>query len=453
MKNTMAVVVAVCCMTAAGSAACAADMGIGATAAHKGTVTTVQATAVQQLRPQAAVYGDGEKVAAIILRFPSAIDPASLRDDSFAVEGRTIASIYTNNKASVPVKSVAGPYVAITLEYKNTASFAAMGKKKEESGSTDGRQRGKAGDAPMISDRKVPDLSVRVVQKKALQRMDGGSYAASPVVLTGTAGPAASIADFRQYTYTDPATGVSMPYNLYLPRSYDPAKSYPLVVFIADASANTDDSTTPLYQGNGAVVWASPQWQAQHPCIVLAPQYTKKLVLSLGMMTTDDNVWTSGLQLTTDLIYHVLSTYSVDRNRIYGTGQSQGGMANIAISDRHPGLFAGQFLVACQWDTEEMKLLKDKNLWILVCEGDTKAYPAMKKAVANWESLGTPVGQSPSWDSKASVSYLNEEAKAMAAQGRHINFTVFSGGNHMYTWSVAYTIDAIREWIFQQRLE
>ena len=43
-------------------------------------------------------------------------------------------------------------------------------------------------------------------------------------------------------------------------------------------------------------------------------------------------------------------------------GQSQGGMANIALSDNDPSLFAAQYLVACQWKTEEMSVMKDKNL-------------------------------------------------------------------------------------------
>lgn len=81
---------------------------------------------------------------------------------------------------------------------------------------------------------------------------------------------------FRTFTYRDPATGYTMPYNLYLPKGYEQGKSYPMVVFIADASANINDPQAVLYQGNGAVVWAFPEEQARHPAIVLAPQYTPK---------------------------------------------------------------------------------------------------------------------------------------------------------------------------------
>lgn len=102
---------------------------------------------------------------------------------------------------------------------------------------------------------------------------------------------------FTQHVYKDPETGCEMPYNLYLPKDYDPNKSYPLVFFVADASANINNTKTPLFQGNGATVWTEPEEQAKHPCIVLAPQYTQDLVQSIGMMMTDENVWTPGLTL------------------------------------------------------------------------------------------------------------------------------------------------------------
>jgi predicted peptidase len=258
---------------------------------------------------------------------------------------------------------------------------------------------------------------------------------------------------FTQHVYKDPETGCEMPYNLYLPKDYDPNKSYPLVFFVADASANINNTKTPLFQGNGATVWTEPEEQAKHPCIVLAPQYTQDLVQSIGMMTTDENVWTPGLTLVTHLLQDTIKNYAVDKTRIYGTGQSQGGMTNIAISDRYPDLFAAQWLVACQWNVQEMAAMKDKKLWITVCEGDNKAFPGMNEATALWESLGSPVARnaSPWWNSKSPVAELDKQARELAAQGKKINYTVFANGNHMYTWSFAYGIDAIRDWLFAQK--
>ena len=175
------------------------------------------------------------------------------------------------------------------------------------------------------------------------------------------------VEEFAQYIYIDPATGDSIPYNIFLPKNYDPKKEYPLLFFVADASANIDYDAMPLVQGNGATIWAEESEQDKHPCIILAPQYTLQMVKDYGMLTIDENVWTRGLTLVDNLLDEVISSYAVDKNRIYGTGQSQGGMTNIALSIRHPDLFAAQYLVACQWNVEEMAKMKDKNLWILVC--------------------------------------------------------------------------------------
>ena len=40
-----------------------------------------------------------------------------------------------------------------------------------------------------------------------------------------------------------------------------------------------------------------------------------------------------------------------------------------------------------------MAALKDKNLWIVVCEGDTKVFPGMNAATARWEEFGAKVAR------------------------------------------------------------
>lgn len=256
---------------------------------------------------------------------------------------------------------------------------------------------------------------------------------------------------FTQKVFTDPETGISLPYNLYLPKEIKQGEKLPLVYFGVDMSGNNDDLTTPLYQGNGATVWTDPAFQAKHPSIVVAPQYTSELVTKLGMLTADDHHWTKGLTLLKHFLDYAVKTYPVDPNRIYGTGQSQGGMANIAISDRYPDFFAAQYLVACQWDPKEMQVLKDKPLWITVCEGDNKAYPTMNETTALWEKAGVKVARNETlWDSTLPVGTLNDKIEQLLRPNTHIYYTVFKGGNHMYTWSFAYSFDAIKEWLFAQ---
>ncbi|MBQ7496278.1 MAG: SEL1-like repeat protein [Selenomonas sp.] len=405
------------------------------------------------------VYGDGEKVAAAVLEYPKAIAAGSVKPEDFAAMGKAIAAVHVSNRPDGAAVVESGRYVVLEFAYENTAYDGDLSKRQGRP-QQDSKQQGnamkgnktKGNDAPMRSDRKLPDLALQVKQVNTLTAADGSLIAPSTGYMSSAVTVEPDIARFRQHEYTDPETGYSMPYNLYLPEDYTPEKKYPLLFFVADASANINEVTTPLFQGNGATVWATPEEQAKHECIVLAPQYTAALVEQLGMMTTDENKWTDGLNLVTHLLFDVMDKYSVDKSRIYGTGQSQGGMTNIAISNRYPELFAAQLLVACQWDVKEMEAMKDKNLWIVVCEGDTKAFPGMNEATARWEALGSQVARNEDfWDSKASLESIDAEVEKMAAQGRRINYSVFAGGNHMYTWSFAYNIEAIRDWLFQQR--
>lgn len=384
----------------------------------------------------AEVFGDGEKIAAAVIEYPRALSPRSVTADDFEIAGKVIEAVIVDKNR-----------VTLRFANENTAFDGALKAKADRPKNDSAR----GGEAPMRSDRKLPDLNFSVRQVGAVIAADGTEFLPSGRFIAAKI-TAPVVESFRQFEYHDAETGATMPYNLYLPEGYDGTKKFPLVVFIADASANINEVTTPLIQGNGATSFAAADFQKRHPCIVLAPQYTADLVDELGMMTTDENVWTAGLTLTKNLIFDVIERFAVDTGRIYGTGQSQGGMANIAISDKYPELFAAQFLVACQWNVDEMRVLHNKNLWIVVCEGDTKAFPGMNAAVASWEELSAKIARNENfWDSKAPVSELNQDVKTLAKKRANINYTVFAGGNHMYTWSFAYNISAIRDWLFSQR--
>lgn len=256
--------------------------------------------------------------------------------------------------------------------------------------------------------------------------------------------------NFEQLTYTDAENGLTIPYNLFLPEGYaESGEEYPLVVFIADSGVNSDDPADVLTQ-DGATVWALPEEQEKHPCIILAPQYTNELNSSIGALTTDEHGWTDGLTLMKKLMDYVITEYRVDDSRIYGTGQSQGGMTTIAISDKYPDFYTAQLLVASQWTAEEMAPMADDNLWIIVCEGDSKAYPGMNEATDYWRALGADVATDDVWYSHSSKEEFASLVAAMRDQGCSINYTVLKDGSHMFTWSVAYTIEGIRDWLFEQ---
>ena len=434
------------------------------------------------------VFGDGQKPSAAAIEYPGEIDASTLSVDDYEIAGQTITAVYTNSEAAITDSNISGNFVILKLAQENAETVDMDGRqnpdneegnppendggaertgrpegnggfeKSEKAGDVDGgKLRGDTGmDGGMgrgTGEQSNSILSLSIVQKGDITGTDGTLYPANETVMESSERIDLIIQDFQLLEYTDPETGATIPYSLYLPADYDESKEYPLLFFVADASANGDDLTRNITQGNGATVWATPEEQAKHECIILSPQYTNTLIDSIGALTTDDNVWSDGLTLVSNLLHDVIDEYSVDENRIYGTGQSQGCMTNIALSDKYPDLFAGQLLVAGQWNVEEMSAMKDKNLWIVVCEGDSKAYPGMNEATELWESLGSSVARSDMWDSTSTAEQFDALVTQMESQNCKINYTVFEGGSHTYTWSVAYNIEGIRDWLFAQTKE
>ena len=177
---------------------------------------------------------------------------------------------------------------------------------------------------------------------------------------------------FKQLEYTDAETGKSMKYNLYSPKTLEAGKSYPLVLFMADASTPGTDVTRPLTQGYGALVWATDQWQAEHPCYVIVPQYS-------GVAVNDAYEHTEEVDMVARLVQKVAKEYQVDTNRLYTTGQSMGGMISMYYNSAFPDLFAASIFVDCHWDKATFPELV-KHKFVFITAGKAGTFDALEKA-------------------------------------------------------------------------
>lgn len=244
-------------------------------------------------------------------------------------------------------------------------------------------------------------------------------------------------------------------YNLYIPKNYDPNRKYPLVQFIHDAGACGKDTRLALAQGMGALVWASPEVQKDHPCFVFAPQFD-------GPPIVDDD-WNvdERLEDAKEALDNVLELYSIDRNRIYTTGQSMGCMASIVLNVRYQNYFAASYLVAGQWDERNIRGLEKQKLWMLCSQGDAKAFPIMNQMCVNMERAGAKVFRRVINAGLSQEKYA-EIADEIAKEKPNIIFTPYKletvadgwhsdgGEHHVTTWQTAYDIKMIREWMFAQ---
>lgn len=420
------------------------------------------------------VYGDGQKVSAVAVQYDQKIDNKSLNLTDYTVDGQTITKVYANTEAVKASKGTNGNYVIIELKAGMTASpdegsgaggnggpggkmqtppdgSAKQGTTTDKSttntasGTTKSTGTSQStGGAPSLNQSTTSTpLSVTATQSGDIATTDRQTYAAASTAIKSTKTINLIVDDFKQLVYTDSNyNNEKLMYNLYVPADYDASKSYPLVLFMHDSSVSSTDPTKTLTQGIGATIWASPEEQAKHECIVLAPQYSTTIA-------NDDSETTEYMDMTIDLLKELETQYSIDTNRIYNTGQSMGGMTSIAMDIKYPDIFAASYLVACQWDASLVSPMVNDNLWIVVCEGDTKASPGMDAITKALEGKGATVS-SATWNPLSTTKEFATQVSAMMAENTNIKYTTLTGGNHMYTWKVAYNIEGIRDWLFAQ---
>ena len=375
-------------------------------------------------------YPNGQKIDRAVVEYDRPLDRA-VTADSFAVEGRTITGA-----------EAAGCAVTLHLDpWEEPAGLIRMPKPKP------GEKPGPPIFMPPAVRRPV---RVTVTQTAPIRDAEGNELAADGVPHVSDRAEEPVVESFTQGEYA------GIRYNLYTPGKPEEGRRYPLVMFIHDAGPCGPDHKLTLSQGLGAVGFADPAWQKEHPCFVLAPQIDRGVYL-----TSDDFVCSREIEDVKALLDHIADTNPVDRARLYTTGQSMGCMASCELNIRYPGLFAASLLVAGQWSPERMgQHCSHNNFWILVSEHDRKAFPIMTAVTRAMEENGAAVARYR-WDGAAAPERLTECARNAMMDQVNVRFTVFEGSsvvpageddnpgsNHGNTWRVAYTIDGLKEWLF-----
>ncbi len=413
--------------------------------------------AVEGVTAIVRIFGDGQKVSAVAVEYSEAIDGGSLDLSDFTVPDREVTAVYTNDSASVSGQETKGNFVIIELETSISPESASMGggpaKDDGEGGQGGPSENAGEGGAPgfagpqlgQVSDKSADPviLSAVIVQSGDITAKNGLTVAGSGAEMKSDNTVSPDTEDFLQLVYHDSEYEKDLMYNLYVPENYDPAKEYPLILFMHDAGVVSNNHTETLTQGLGAVIWASDADQARHESFVLAPQY--------NAIMADDNSETSvDMDVTVNLLKSLMKEYSIDPDRLYNTGQSMGGMTSIAMDIKYPDLFAASLLVACQWDPELVAPMADIPLWIVVSQGDNKANPGQDAITAVLAENGATIAKA-TWNAEADKETLQQNVEEMLSQNASVNYTVFEGGSHRYTWQYAYSIDGIRDWLFTQQ--
>ena len=195
----------------------------------------------------------------------------------------------------------------------------------------------------------------------------------------------------------------------YLPKDYDPAKEYPLVLFLHGAGERVQDPHQAMFHGYMKYVREQGK---EYPFIFIAPQ-------CIG-----NAYWGSYTESLSAFLDYILETYAVDRKRVYLTGLSMGGTGTWMFAMARPNTFAAIMPVCgsgIYWNVAN--LLKTP---IYMVHGDC--------------------------DTCVPISNSVEMLTSINSRGGNAKLKICYGVGHD-AWNYAYTDDDLLDWMLSQRLE
>ncbi|MCX7720031.1 MAG: prolyl oligopeptidase family serine peptidase [Dictyoglomus thermophilum] len=374
---------------------------------------TPKATIVTRVMPE------GERVVAVVLEYGREINANNLKPDMFSVEvkfegnfvKRTITKVYANNNGEL-----------IPAPFMNQGKFLVLELNPKEPSA------GTATFDPQRFISKRLKLEYKVEQKVSIRSVDGKEF--SPFSLTTSEEKHLIIDEFKALVYEDKELGVTIPYRFYVPKNVDKNKKYPLVVFLHGAGERGNDNFLHIAWYRGAVTFAEPGQQAEHPCFVLAPQCPAGS--SWTELLTGGNPFkpTRNLIAVANLIKKILKEENIDPDRVYVTGLSMGGFGTFAILIEYPELFAAAIPICGGGDVNRLERIKDIPLWIFHAEDDNVVLVEFSRAVVR---RLVEIG--------GKVKYTEFLWGEMERQGYHPHAS----------WIPVYDNEEVIDWLFQQK--
>ena len=283
---------------------------------------------------------------------------------------------------------------------------------------------------------------------------------------------------------------VDLDYALFVPEDYDERKEYMLVLHIEDAGALGTDARLVLTEARTPMRLSSEEMQeiarsqGYGGIIVVCPQ------ISMPLRSTRDNYTVSAaVQATWKLLDSITEEYSIDKDRIYGTGQSMGGMQVLAMAAQRDNYFAAILSVGCQWGNNYNKedpyngdvyyqtpvddvyvlstdadgnpadwrnwyyMISDDNILSVNCVGDSFSSTVWSElAFLYKDTSGAVIPKTrfnPLTTDIAEQDRLADELLS-SDNSTGIYWLAFEGGNHMATWVYSGRLTSIYRWLLTQ---
>lgn len=106
--------------------------------------------------------------------------------------------------------------------------------------------------------------------------------------------------------------------------------------------------------------------------------------------------------------------------------------------------------------------MTSQKMWVVVSQGDAKAYPGQKHHHGGLGGGGAKVARAV-WPGTSTPEQFGAAVISLEAEGAPINYVALRkgtvvpdgqedspGANHVNTWRIAYDIEGVRDWLFRQ---
>lgn len=228
---------------------------------------------------------------------------------------------------------------------------------------------------------------------------------------------------FSHETYKS-SNGDSLLYRFLYPDN-DPARKYPLVIFLHGAGERGSDNNAQLKWG--VMNFATDENMKKYPAYVIAPQCPLNMSWANTTRGTNgeivlQNTPSKPMRLLMELIRDAITKLQVDTNRIYITGLSMGGFGTFDALQRYPNFFAAAVPVCGSGDISKAASIAHIPLWMFVGANDPTVNPKL----------------------------VHDMMNALIKAGAHPGFTQYPNVGH-FSWIAAYNDEMMIEWLFSQR--
>lgn len=159
---------------------------------------------------------------------------------------------------------------------------------------------------------------------------------------------------FKSGTYTK--DGSTMKYRYYLPENYDSSVSYPVVMFLHGETRKGNDNEKQLDNAQDLFDKVIEQ-ESTNPCILVAPQCSA------------DSNWTDLSDMIDGVVNDIQNQYSVNNEKIYIAGYSEGTEGCYKVVSDNPDKYAGIIAIAGKGDATSAQAIAKNNTGVMIFAG------------------------------------------------------------------------------------